>query len=471
MLLVSTLLLILALLAVSMISLAGTEKLTAKGSFQATQAYYVADGAMERVVRIIKVNPGVLKHFNLTTGYGKNQLETLASGLAGPDLESVQQLIGLFGSGYTPVDDVQNPTGTIVSVNLTRIDQDSNQSRVCIETTGQYGPAKRSLIANLDISMPLNEFQGILVQNTPSFYNHAVIKAPLTVLSGMDFDADSSFYENIFIQGDCIVGPNATFSDLDEMTVYGNTSLQQGAQFEGELKSAGHVIIEGNVLGGPVRSNGDVTVGAGHVGRQAVTGEGAVQWDGDIYAAGSITPPSSDSFGTAYPNTPQTITGQFPELPRVDGLWYAQNCDHKYTGDQSFSAEDLAAGIHYVEGDVTISGTYQGNITVVATGDITVSNNAALVARNLEQDSLFLLAMGDIYINGDARVEALVYSPQTVLLAEGAELKGSVITKNLDCGGAKIVYEPAINRTHPPWITTNITILSWQEKYAVIQVN
>ncbi|SHE60680.1 hypothetical protein SAMN02745133_00774 [Desulforamulus putei DSM 12395] len=470
-LLVTTLLMILSLLCIAALILANTEKLTVKGSFEEAQANYVADAALEKVLAIVKVNVRVLDQLTLNKTYGKPQLESLLTRLAGQDLASVQGLIGLFNSTYTPPHNPVQATkpGTIQSISLTKTVQDQSGYQVRIEVTGTYGPARRSLVANVRISLPLNAFPGVLVQNTPVFSN-TDMRSPLTVLTGVDFNGDSRFYNSIYIQGDCALRQHAKFIATGELVVLGNTIVDSDAQFDGEIKSTGDVFINGDVLGGPVRSTGSVWVGQGHVGHQ-VFSEQKTEWNGDIYATGTISPASSDNFGTAYPNTPQTISYSFPKFPLLDGPWYARNCDYYYAGDQILRAEDMSTGIYYIDGDVTISGNYQGNITLVASGTIAVPNSATLKAQDTRADSLLLMGLGDVHIHEQAQVEAIVYSKQRVILSNNAQLVGSLITANLDCRGAVVIHEPLISNTHPPWTTTDISILTWQEKYPVIPMD
>ena len=81
------------------------------------------------------------------------------------------------------------------------------------------------------------------------------------------------------------------------------------------------------VHGGPGRSSGSATVDQGHVWYPVTLENGDTEWNGDIYAAGSITPEVSDQFGTAFPQQSQAIINSFLEYPLVDSTWFAKNCD------------------------------------------------------------------------------------------------------------------------------------------------
>lgn len=479
-LLVITLLMVVSLLCTAALTLTHREKLTVKDSVEEAQAYYVADAAMEKVLSIIKGHVKVLDAMVLNKTYGKSQLESLATGLSGQDRITLQSLIGLFNTPFAsleilrengdPHDPVQSTkAGTIQSISLTKTAADPRGYRLRIEVSGKYTSARRSLVANVRISRPLSDYSGILVQNAPNIYNQATIHGPLTILTNSVINTDSRFYDGIYIQGDCTLRPAADFT-ARELLVYGTTVLDDGAVFEGELKSKGDVLINGDVLNGPVRSSGNVTVGLGHVGRPA-NQEQNTGWDGIIYATGTISPATSDNFGTAYPNTPQTINHAFSEFPVLDIPWYEKNCDYYHTGDQHLRAEDLLPGIHYVKGNITMTGNYRGNITLVAAGTITIPSSARLKAQTPEEDSLLLLGAGDIQVHQLAEVEAILYCLQTVSLGSYAQLLGSLITRNLDCNGAAVTPQVYLKDVHPAWTTTEISIVSWQEKYPVFRID
>ncbi|ABO49563.1 hypothetical protein Dred_1028 [Desulforamulus reducens MI-1] len=474
-------LLLLSLVCTAGLKLMQNERLTMKGSQEEIQAYYLADAAMEKVCAILKDNVGVLDRFTLNRTYGKFELDSLQKALSGKDAVTLQAIRGLInlpyatlevtrekGGSFTPVENSQ--AGIIQTIQLTKTSASDNTYQIRIEVTGKYGPARRSLVTNIRVTAPLNQYRGITVQNSPQLTNDCTIHTPMFILNSVVFQPTGCFYNNVYIKGNCTLqqGSRLTTGNLQVM---GNVTLDAGAQITGELMANGHVFLNGDVHGGPVRSSGSVTVDQGHVGYPVTLENGDTEWNGDIYAAGSITPEVSDQFGTAFPQQSQAIINSFLEYPLVDSTWFAKNCDFFYTSDQNLRAEELAQGIHYVMGNVTLTGHYQGNLTLVASGNVTIPAGATLQAKNQQTDSLMIISTGSVQVENQAQLEALVYTGQTMQLANQAQLTGTIICKDFICDGAVVFNQPLLNTIHPAWITTNIEILSWQEKYPVFKMN
>ncbi|GAB6182065.1 hypothetical protein JCM14036_33840 [Desulfotomaculum defluvii] len=478
---VCMLLMLLSIVCSAALKLIHTEKLTMAGSQEELQAYYLAEAAVEKVFSILKNNVLVLESMAMNKTYGKFELEGLQKVLSGQNAASVQSLRNLFGlsyktlevtkqngTSYTPVQNTK--AGSIQTINITKTSATSNGYQLRIEASAKYGTAQKSLVTNIKVGLPLNRYQGVFVQASPNITNNSRLQSPLYILSEVQFQPVGSFDNNIYIKGNCLLqsGTNITTATLK---VLGNVTLASGAQINGQLLASGDVLLNGDIVGGLVRSGGNVTVGDGHVGHPILLENGELAWDGDIYATRTITPESSLQFGTAFANQFQYISHTFLDYPNLDLTWYANNCDYFYVGDQVFRAEDLTEGIHYVQGNVTLSGFYQGNITLISSGFITIPAAASLQANKLGRDSFFILAKDKVQVESQAQVEALVYTAGTMQLANQALLAGTVICKDFSCHGAAICNQPLLNSVHPTWTTTEIEILAWQEKYPVFPMN
>lgn len=337
-----TLLLLVCVLCSAALSLIHTEKLTSMDTLEGTQAYYVADAALEQVLAILKENTELLAVLatKMNKTYGKAELQSLAGSLSGKNLESIKALLGLYNTPYPKSPDPHILPGTIQSLMLTVTVADATGYQVRIEASGVYKDAKRSLVTNIRINRPLNDYPGLWLQHPPLIDEDATIPTP------------------------------------------------------------------------------------------------------------RIAP-----------------------FPALELPWYASNCDFYYQGNENLRAEDLASGIHFIAGNVTINGYYQGNITLVATGTIYVPQGAVIRAKNQGQDSLLLISGENIELDEQACLEALVYSQKALEIKQEALLTGAVLAENLACQSAHIIEDNTLNSSHPAWLTSQITILSWQEKYPVLPVN
>ncbi|MEG6522532.1 hypothetical protein [Desulfotomaculum sp. 1211_IL3151] len=446
------LLLLLSIVCAAALKLMQNEKLTLRGSEEELQAYYRAEAAMEKVFSIVKDNAVVIERFTLNKAYGRYELESLQKTLSGKDAASIASL------------------RTIPNLNITKTSASSNVCQLRVEVSAEYYDAKKSLVANIKVGLPLNRFQGIFVQASPDIQNNASLQTPLYILNDVQCQPVGTFGQNIYIKGNCLLQPGTDLT-TDTLKILGNVTLASGAQMKGELLAKGDLLINGDILGGPVRSEGHVIVEEGHVGSPLVLEDGNIAWDGDIYAGKTISPETSSQFGQAYANQPQIINHSFLEYPNMDLNWYDKNCDSFYAGDQVLRAEDLTEGIHYIQGNVTLTGLYQGNITLISSGMVTIAAGASLRAANAAKDSLFILAKEKVLVESQAQVDALVYTAGTMQLANQARLAGAVICQEFICHGAAVVSQPILNNIHPTWTTTEIEILSWQEKYPVFPMN
>ena len=99
----------------------------------------------------------------------------------------------------------------------------------------------------------------------------------------------------------------------------------------------------------------------------------------------------------------------------------------RYEGNLTIGDLDMAEGLLYVKGDVTITGKVKGKGAIVATGKITVTGS-----METEADHAALVAKGDIKIHGDgpnsSRFQGLVYSEGSIDIAK-TQIIGAAVSK------------------------------------------
>lgn len=153
-----------------------------------------------------------------------------------------------------------------------------------------------------------------------------------------------------------------------------------------------------------------------------VDGDGnteSIHFNGDLNNSGNSDTEANVSLtGTA--SDPDSITGSLQEnqssiaTPKLEErynsfAWYQQNADETYDGDYTLKNNktdsiDGGDGILFVNGDVTISGTFKG--TIIATGSLSVKGS--LIAG--DTGIAFATQNGDIQFNTKSDCSGLFYS-------------------------------------------------------------
>ena len=204
---------------------------------------------------------------------------------------------------------------------------------------------------------------------------------------------------------------------------------------------------------------------------------------GVVYAGGNITGTWSGTKRAGYAFIPP-----YPE-PREDVyLINAAAYGEVYLVDTSFGsyaegepgAEEPGPvtqydGIYYVDGDITIGGSYRGAALFFATGGITVAGHltpepGADGQPDAAAGMLALVALEDVDI-GDYTVYANILAGGCLRASAGAALYGSACVTGLDFGGSgsEPVYIYHHENLYPieDFIPTKTKIVDWQEQYTV----
>ena len=123
---------------------------------------------------------------------------------------------------------------------------------------------------------------------------------------------------------------------------------------------------------------------------------------------------------------------------------------HQYSGDQSFSGS-MASGLYYVDGNVSLHNV-TGNVSIVATGDISINGSANLTTYDLRFPVLFTtssnISNGAVGANNPTiELHGFIYAPNGAVNISGAQgaLYGAVYAKQVswDASSATIIYDPA----------------------------
>ena len=138
-------------------------------------------------------------------------------------------------------------------------------------------------------------------------------------------------------------------------------------------------------------------------------------------------------------------------MPVYPYEYYVANATYTYNGSKTFGkGETIPDGIHLVNGDVTVQGDINGNITIVATGSISVKSQTvnltyadtkykvALYSRdgNISFTSNGVTVKGVIYApNGECKVSSSTSTFTGAIVADVVDISGQDMTLNpLDYG-------------------------------------
>ncbi len=195
--------------------------------------------------------------------------------------------------------------------------------------------------------------------------------------------------------------------------------------------------------------------------------------NGDIYASGNVTGDCAGQIHSNYDYIPS-----FPELDENYYLQKATEDGHVFYNDVEFGSGGVITdynGFYYVDGNVNVSGDYQGAALIFSTGDINVTGNMETGVSGGENTgigngSLTLVALGDVDIH-NFNIHANIIAGGSLYAQDGASLHGAACIGDL-------IYEPVgaglfeICHVLSPEpvdgaLTVNIETKLWEESRAV----
>ena len=196
----------------------------------------------------------------------------------------------------------------------------------------------------------------------------------------------------------------------------------------GQLKISG----SGKTFSGRVHSNAAIKISGSNN-----------DLPGRTTAVGSIAISGS---GNDIPDRQANVPAQI--MPVYDFNSYVARAAFTHNGDWHINNNDpIPAGIHYVNGNVKISGSnITGNVTISATGHIKVSGSGANFSNaDPVNRILFFSKCGDIEISGNnARLKGILYAPLGAcsISGSGENFQGAVIADSLDISGSNKNFGP-----------------------------
>ena len=240
--------------------------------------------------------------------------------------------------------------------------------------------------------------------------------------------------------------------------VFGVSDLLKGASvLPGEplnLRLTGNLSLSGE------QGSGGVIFAVG--GNLEVSGSSEIQ--ADVYASGSITGRDKIT-GSVYP-----YYQYIPPFPALDELYYkdeAQRAGRYYSGNRNFGG-GAYSGIYFVDGKLTISGTYNGKAIFVAK-NIEIDGD---LKANTPDDLFTLISFGDADIKNH-EANALVIAAGAFRAQGNAILRGGLLVQSMDVSGnVNIFCNPALAAQNPPpgfsFGSGGVKIESWEERYPVV---
>ncbi|ACV63481.1 hypothetical protein Dtox_2702 [Desulfofarcimen acetoxidans DSM 771] len=145
---------------------------------------------------------------------------------------------------------------------------------------------------------------------------------------------------------------------------------------------------------------------------------------------------------------------------------------HCLTGDIIFDSSKLQnmRGLYFIEGNVSIGGSYRGVATIIATGDIYI--NTSLITASLTGNSLALLSYSNINLelsDSETVVNAVLWSEDSIKVSNDSRVIGAVLTGDILLNGNKLNYQfsgELVNQL-PPGLPVYVDIIYWKELYPV----
>jgi cytoskeletal protein CcmA (bactofilin family) len=421
--LVMMVLTVMLLMGSSLLTQGGKSRAASYGEGEMVRAGYIAEAGAERALAEIKNGPARFKGLTLDE-----------------NVELISNLV--YGSGK------------INSVMVKRISGTGNPTAFYIKAEGTCGDAQRTIRVQGEMYDPVDFSRGVWVGTPSSFSNNSIIISDVTAQGALTFINNSAANGVITAAGDVTLNNNMTATRI---ITGGNLTVKNNVVVTMDVSAAGNVKLEENAqIAGEVNAGGDIEMSNNSV----ITG--------NVYYNGSIINSGATIEKEQHPGAAETVDVFIPAFPVLDEDWYAENADQILAGDLSgtFSLD----GIWYHTGDISISGAYSGNGTVVAGGKVTIDGD---LDRADAESSLAVLSFGNnggvgIEVGKDTSAHALLYTGNQIVIDNNAHVYGSLVCNELDLNkNTRVTYDGTLQDGHPDWVTTVVKVTSWKEKYSV----
>ena len=134
-------------------------------------------------------------------------------------------------------------------------------------------------------------------------------------------------------------------------------------------------------------------------------------------------------------------------MPIYPYEYYVANAAYTYNGGKTFGkGEIIPDGIHLVNGDVTVQGDINGNVTIVATGSISVKSKTVNLTYS---DTKYKVALysknGNISFTANGvTVKGVIYAPngECKVASSTSSFTGAIVGDTIDFSGQDITLNP-----------------------------
>ena len=220
---------------------------------------------------------------------------------------------------------------------------------------------------------------------------------------------------------------NATWRFNVQLRVPGSEYLLFHNSQNGQLDISG-----GNkTINGMVHSHADIKVRGNNT---TITGQ--------TTAVGTIS-----VNGKAHDIALQQSNAEAIPMPVYPYEYYVANATYTYTGSKTFGkGETIPDGIHLVNGSVTVQGDIDGNVTIVATGGISVKSQTVNLTY---ADTKYKVALysrdGNIsFTSNGVTVKGVIYAPngECKVASSTSRFTGAIVGNTVDISGQDMTLNP-----------------------------
>jgi cytoskeletal protein CcmA (bactofilin family) len=354
---------------------------------------------------------------------------------------------------YAYISNLDYAGGQIKEVKITRTSSIDNPTSFCIESTGDYKGASRTLIVKGEIYDPIDFSKGVWIKDGLSiFSNNNRYDSDIISGGSLVFDNNEDFSGNILAEGSIILRNNAKAGSIvadHDVWLFNKVEVTTQVVSGNDLHIENYGVLTCNAL-----AYGNINMGNNSKIKGDVKYNGSLSLGDDTLIEGTVThggvEPASVNL-PAFPVLDESIFEDYPDIDKSGNVSGSFNVD----------------GIFYSPGDLNISGTYQGNGLIVAHGKVNITGD---LIRADSQSSLAIVAFGQddagtgIRSINNHSINALLYTPHKIVLTNNLEFYGSLICREIDVNSNGVVtYDQELNDNHKKWMTTVVKVKSWKE--------
>jgi len=421
-LLVMMVLMVLLLLGAAALTRTGSNRVRSLEQQKMVQSMYIAEAGVEKALAYIKDDYLWLKGLTCDTE-------------------------------YTYITNLAFAEGQIKEVKITRISSTDNPTLFSIESTGYYKGATRTLVVKGEMYDPIDFGKGIWIkEGLSTFSNNTSCDSDIISEGSLVFDNNVDFNGNILSAGSIILKNNEKAGKVianEDVWIFNDVEVITRVVAGKDLHIENSGVLTGNVsvyrninMGSNSKINGDIEY------------NGSLSLGTDASIEGTVT------YGCVEP-----ININLPAFPVLDESIFKGYPDIATSGNVSgnFNVD----GIFYSLGDLNISGTYQGNGLIVTHGKVNITGD---LVRADSQSSLVIIAFGHddggigIEAQNNYSINALLYTPHRIVLANNLQFYGSLICGQIDVNNNGVVtYDRELNDAYKKWMTTVVKVKSWKE--------